>query len=406
VTIQPKYRSVFLFDLAPSIAAMPVSVEQAVSSEIQLCRTGDFYRADMGHFKVRQSTLDKMMANANERGVDIPINYHHLGNNAQAPIESRNAAGWVSPKSLRIAGYKGGLALYGMATWTAEAVALLKGQKLRYISPEIEWSAVRMAASDAGPAGAPIGPMLTGAALVNDPFFTLNPVTLSRRAPARATNFGASKRYNMVSETAKAAILKLLKAAGVEATALDGLMAQIIVALMTEEAPMAAPEVIEEPVMEAATPATPAAEGAAQQSLAASRESNAALARRVQELEARDRARETEQAEQLFARYQREGRYRVYALAGSDPDGTKKARALLSKGVAFFREVFDAIPALVGSAAPQAPQGLPRAGQANATAMSGEDQGRALHDRTMAEIKAKGLKMTDYGRISAQFARG
>ena len=109
----PKLRDVFVFDLQPSIAALPVSVEAPVSSEIQLCRTGDFYRADLGHFKVRQSTLDKMMLNAVERGVDIPINYHHLGNNAQAPIESRNAAGWVSPKSLRIAGYKGGLALYG-----------------------------------------------------------------------------------------------------------------------------------------------------------------------------------------------------------------------------------------------------------------------------------------------------
>lgn len=401
MTIAPRVRDVFCFDLSPAIAAMPVSVEAPVSSEIQLCRTGDFYRSDMGHFKVRQSTLDKMMANAVERGVDIPINYHHLGSDPQAPIESRNAAGWVSPKSLRIAGYKGGLALYGMATWTAEAVASLRGQKLRYISPEIEWAAVRMAASEAGPAGAPIGPMLTGAALVNDPFFTLNPVTLSRRAPQRVNSFGASKRYSMWSQDKIDAITKAAKSNGMPPEN----VATFILAMMPiwEEAPEVEAAPVVEEVMPAAA-AAPATEGAAQASLAASREANVALNKRLALLEANEAARQTEQGQQLFARYQAEGRFRIYAVATTDPTGEKAAKAHLAKGVAFFREVFDGVSPLVGSRAPTAPASLATAGNGSANSMI-ENQGRALHDRTMGELKAKGLKMSDYGRISDVFSR-
>lgn len=395
VNVTARVRDVFCFDLAPQIAAMPITVEVPAQCEIQLCITGAFYRVDMGHFKVTPRTLEKMMQNAQERGVDIPVNYHHLGNDPQAPIKSREAAGWVSPKSLRIGSYKGGQALFGMAVWTAEAAAALKGEKLRYISPEIEWAATRMAASEAGPAGAPIGPMLTAAALTNDPFFSMNPVTFSRR-------YNSARRYSMLSDTAKANILKLLKSAGVDATVLDGLMAQILVEIMTQ-----APETPEAPVVEEVMPAAaaaPAAEGTAQASLAASRDVNAALNKRLALLESRELTRETEHGAALYSRYESEGRFRIYAVADTDPTGAKAAKAKLAKGLAFFREVFDGVPPLTGQRPPAAATNLPRAGAGSANSFV-EDQGRALHDRTMGELKAKGLKMTDYERVSAQFAR-
>jgi hypothetical protein len=394
--------SVFAFDLMPSMAAMPVSVEQPVESEIQLCRTGAFYRADMGHFKVTQRTLEKMVTNAVERGVDIPINYYHKGGIYDAPIEERRSAGRLSPASLNIRSYKGGFGLFGIARWTAEAVSKIKAGEVQYISPEIEWAAVRLAASDAGPAGESIGPLLSGAALVDDPFFTLNPVTLSRvGAPRRGQRPGAPKRYSMLTDTKKANIEKLLKAAGIEAAALPGLMAQILVEIMSEEA-MPEPEPVLEEVMPAAA-ATPATEGAAQQALAASRIREEALTKRVAALEATQRHHDEETAQALFLRYQREGRYGLFSTA-NDKGGIKKAKELFAKGLSFFRAVFDEIQPLTGARAPMEETAPP-------SLRKGNDNGLPTHQRAMDHLKAQKLTLTtsegkaEYNRAIARFAR-
>jgi phage I-like protein len=403
-----RLQDVFLFDLGA--LACEVVVESPIESEIQLCRTGAFYRADMGHFKVTRSTLEKMVQNAIERGVDIPINYYHKGGDHNAPNSERKAAGWVRPASLLIRGYKGGFGLFGVARWTAEAAQKIKAEELRYISPEIVWADVRMAATEAGPAGEPIGASLTGAALVNDPFFNLNPVVFSWRG---APGNGAPKRYYMLNDTRKANIEKLLKGAGVPAEALAGLLAQITLEVMasykeeSESPVMATEEVKVEEAMPAAA-ATPTEANAQAQALAASREGQAALARRVAQLESEAIQRKADEGAALFERYKKEGRFRVYAEAANDPTGEKKAKEHMGKGVAFFRAVFDAVPPLTGARPPAfegAAPAINREGPSG-TAFAGSDKGMALHQRVVAEIRAKNLDpKKDYNRIAAQFAR-
>jgi phage I-like protein len=402
-----RVRDVFVFDLQPALAAVPVTIDQPVECEIQLCRTGSFYRADMGHFKVTRSTLERMVSNALERGLDLSVNYHHYGGDPNRPEEERKAAGWVSPASLTIRGYKGGYGLFGVARWTAAAAARIKAEELRYISPEIVWSDVRLAATDAGPAGEPIGASLVGAALTNDPFFNLNPVVFWRSATGRR----APKRYTMLTEAGKTKIKELLSAAGIGADVLEGLAAQLVLAVIEDykAAEMAPPEVVVEEEMAAAQPeAAAAVQGDAAQALAASREGQQALARRVAQLEAEAAARQQTEAQQLFERYRAEGRYRVYATPGTDPDGSKKAKEHLAKGLSFFRSVFDAVPPLVGSRAPQVEGALPGVGRATPgrqAALGGEDAGAALHARVLAEIKAKGLSMAEYNKLADKFSR-
>ena len=394
----------FLYDLGSALAAVPVS-ESPVTSEIQLCRTGSFYRADMGHFKVTQTTLQKMLTNAQERGVDLPINYFHQGSNSAAPVADRGAAGWVSPSTLSIRSYKGGYGLFGQARWTAEAVTAIRGQTLKYISPEIVWSDTRMAASESGPAGQPIGASLVGAALVNDPFFNLNPVSFSR------ARFGARKRYSMLSDEGKTNLGKLLSSAGVAAEALDGLLAQVeLLVLKDYQTAEAMPAPMEEPMPAAATPAAPADALPGAAALAASRDVVATLTARLTRMEAAEASRQAEVTAQLFERYRSEGRFRFVATPGTDPDGTKQAKRIFGHGVAFAREVFEAVAPLTGSRAPLASGPLPTLAAPRATGphqsvMVGEDNGAAHHNQVMAELKSKGLKMTDYGRISAHFAR-
>ena len=400
MTASPKIRSVFCFELGPMVA--PTVDTQAAETEIQLARTGSFYRVDMGHFKVTRSTLERMVVNALERGIDLAINYHHYGGDPNKPASERKAAGWVKPSSLEVRSSKGGFGLFGRARWTKEAAASIQAEELRYISPEIVWAETRMAASPAGPAGEAIGAALVGAALTNDPFFNLQPIVFSWRG-ARLT---APKRCNMLTEAGKTKISDLLKAAGVAETALEGLLAQITLTVIEDykAAEMPAAPMAEEPAVEVEMQA---AEGTAQAALAAAREANTALSARVKVLEARDMAREQEAAEQLFARYQAEGRFRGYAVAGTDPDGSKKARQLLQKGAAFFREVFESIPPLVGTPAPKAgalptvPKQTPSAQTSHYT----QDQGAALHGRVMGELKAKGLKMDQHAAVAAKFSR-
>lgn len=398
-------RDVFLFDASSSLAAMPVS-ESAVTSEIQLCRTGAFYRADMGHFKVTQTTLQRMMTNAQERGVDLPINYFHQGSNASAPVADRGAAGWVSPSTLSIRSYKGGYGLFGTARWTAEAVNAIRGQTLKYISPEIVWSDTRMAASESGPAGQPIGASLVGAALVNDPFFNLNPVSFSRAA------YSARKRYSMLTDQLKADIGKLLTGAGVSADVVDGLLAQIALKFMeADQMEPAAEAAAEMPAPAAAMPAEALPTGAA---LAASREVVTALTTRVKQLEAAEASREADLSAQLFERYKAEGRYRLFAKPSTDPDGTKYAKTIFGRGIAFAREVFDQITPLTGTKAPAASGPLPTLSRTPQTGLQSaftEDGGVALHSRILGELKTQNLSLAtpagkkEYNRLSVQFSR-
>ena len=214
----------------------------------------------------------------------------------------------------------------------------------------------------------------------------------------------------MLTPEQEAKVNQILTDAGVKADALAGVAAQLILAVMVAADAPTPEDVMPVDVMPAAAPATPApaAEGAAQQSLAASREVIAAQSRRLSELEAKEAAREKEDVSKLFAMYKKEGRFRHFSIAGSDPDGTKKAQSIFAKGVSFAKEVFEAISPLTGTTAPAAPQGLTRNSTPSKPGQSrytGDDHGAALHDEVMGELKAKNLNMTEYPRLADQFSR-
>jgi phage I-like protein len=333
-----------------------------IEGEIQLLRTGNFYRQDLGHFKITRNTLEKMVANAQERGVDLPVNYLHLGADPNARKEDREAAGWVPAMSLTIRGYKGGHGLFGRVRWTAQAAQKIAEKKLKYISPEIVWSDVRMAASPNGPAGAPIGPQLVGAGLVNDPFFNLDPVTLSRHNRATLFSIMPHERVNyMLSDNSKAEITDLLIKSGIGKDSVEGVLAQIQVKIMedykTSEKIETMPEAA--PMTEAEMQMGEEKKDEYGKIIAAQREAMKTLNAKVAELEARDQKRVSEETQALFVRYKGEGRFRIFARANEDPTGEKKAGEILKQGLSIFRNVFDSVDPLTGQKPPVVNGDLP-----------------------------------------------
>jgi hypothetical protein len=321
-------RSAFCFEaLFPS----PPSLE----SEIQLCRTGSFYRDDQGKFKITRAMLEAMAANAQERGVDLPIKYTHEGNTL--------AAGWVSPKGLAVRPWRGGYGLFGRVKWTEEAAAHIGRGALKYISPEIIWGDKRLADSERGYAGEPIGPSLMAGALVLDPFFNMDPVRFARACGAAKEHPVRVRRYSMLDQGMIDKMKEILGGVGLPEDKLADAVLQLMAALEG-----GAPAPAEEPMPE---------EGAAIEAAAQPPELAASvslLATKVATLEAGQKKREGDEKSTLFASYKAQGKLR-YAVEA-------EARQLLEKsGVDAFKAAYSRVPALTGGSSPKAPGHLPTA---------------------------------------------
>lgn len=371
--------TVFLFDV----------MVDAPQGLVQLARTGSFYREDQGKFKVTKAMLLAMRDNAIERGVEIPIKITHE--------DSTQAAGWVEMSSLSVQPWRSGFGLFGKVSWSTDTKDKLKSGKYRYISPEINWNGKRYADSARGKAGEPIGPMLLAAALVLTPFFDMDPVKFSLAAGKRQYSAGA----NMYLGIEALPMLKEFlagKVEGLDAGKVDALSAELLIGLMEyqrkmHEAEMAKAEdeqkeievEIEMPEGEQAAAEMPMAEesleagdmpkdlkasvgriavafglkaGTNTDVLIATAEAKAkaydVLAKRVASLEASAAKTAEEEKNNLFTKYQAEGRFRIFSVADTDPTGSKAASEILGKGVDVFKSVFDKITPLASFSA-QAP---------------------------------------------------
>lgn len=376
---------------------------KAPNGLVQLARTGSFFRADQGKFKVSKAMLLQMRDNALERGVAIPIKLTHE--------KEEYAAGWIAADSLSVQPWRGGFGLFGKAEFTEETRSAIKQGAVKYISPEIVWNAKRMSASTRGEAGENIGPLLVGAALVLSPFFEMEPVSAYARESQKLRLFAAKGKktmyyswMNLLSEEKLAALGAKLVAAGVEEKSAAGLAAEITLMMLREhvkeeegaseemkeeegeskieieleapasEMPMSEEAVVEEMGMKKDMQASEApALAASLQRIAAAfglktganteqlvalasalKEAQNVNSKRLAALEAVEKKRQDSEAAELFSRYSSEGRFRAYSTA-TDTTGADYAKNLLDKsGIAVFKTVFEPVAPLT-SAAPSAP---------------------------------------------------
>lgn len=376
---------------------------QAPNGMVQLARTGSFFRADQGQFKVTKAMLLQMRDNAVERAVDIPLKLTHE--------KEEYAAGWISPETMSVQPWRNGYGLFGKANFTDETKAAIRQGAVRYISPEIVWNAKRMSASRKGPAGENIGPMLVAAALVLSPFFEMEPVSAYGREAQKLRRYAAKgdsqMQYswmNLLGEEKLAALGAKLVAAGVKEAAAAGLAAEITLMMLREQVkeagaepeeekkeleieikteaeegymPPMAEEMVEEMQMQEDGQPMPASQApalaASLQRIAAAfglktganteqlvalasalKEAQNVNSKRLAALEAAEKKRQDSEAAELFSRYSSEGRFRAYSTA-TDTTGADYAKNLLDKsGIAVFKTVFEPVAPLT-SAAPSAP---------------------------------------------------
>jgi hypothetical protein len=377
---------------------------KAPNGLVQLARTGSFYREDQGKFKVSKAMLLQMRDNAVERNLQIPIKLTHE--------REEYAAGWIACESLSVQPWQGGFGLFGKAMWTEEARNAIKQGAVKYLSPEIVWNAKRLQASSRGEAGEAVGPMLVGAALVLSPFFDMEPVSAYAREAKKLRLAYAAKGktmhyswMNLLGEEKLAALGEKLVAAGVDEKAAAGLAAEITLMMIREHvkeeevempegemkeeegkievevelpasedaAPMMQEELVEMGMKKDMQASEAPALAASLQRIAAAfglkttanTEQLVALAsalkdaqnvnsKRLAALEAVEKKRQDAEAQELFARYSSESRFRSYSTA-ADPKGESYAKELLSKsGVEVFKTVFEPVAPLKG-AAPAAP---------------------------------------------------
>lgn len=309
-----------------------VGAVTGATSTVQLCRTGSFYRADQGRFKVTRGMLECMRENAVERGVDLPLKLTHEGNTL--------AAGWVSPSTLSVRPWRTGYGLFGSVTWAQDEALLsaLRAGRSKYISPEIVWRDTRMAASPRGHAGEPIGPSLVAAALVLEPFFQMDAITFAR-ALRQARRFSLPQRYAM-DEKQIEAIKSVLKDKGMPEEA----CADAVLSLMTVLSGGGAEAPAEEPMPAEAKPEemkpedelTASAAPAIQAARAAQFDR---MAKRLAELEVKEKARDESERAALFADFKGRGKLRFAVEAD--------AKALLDEsGPVAFKRAYGAIPDL------------------------------------------------------------
>jgi hypothetical protein len=229
------------------VGALPQS-SPVTSSVVELACSGYFFREDQGFFQVDRRTLEAMRANAQERGVKIPIKYRHPSimpkevakpGEPVADISDQIAAGWINPKTLVVARKGRDWRLTGRVEWTAAAVPRIKAKEVQYLSPEIQWNSKRSATSQRGRAGESIGPELIAAAFVPEPFFNLAPVEIAEFARR-------ARRYSMLDQGMIDKFKEILGGLGLPEDKLADAVLQLMAA---QDAGAEAPA--EEPMLEA-----------------------------------------------------------------------------------------------------------------------------------------------------------
>lgn len=153
---------------------------------------GVFHRGDFpgGKVEITDLYVATLVRNFKKRGApQLPVDYFHRGSSDVAvPNEQKVASGWILDVEARADG------LYALIAFTAAALARIKADELRHLSPEWSPDATDVAT------GLRQGPTLLGAGLLNDPFFKEMPRVAASRLgvpPAKPNPALAAKEQHM-----------------------------------------------------------------------------------------------------------------------------------------------------------------------------------------------------------------
>ena len=131
------------------------SSDVATPREIHIVPTGEWTHWSGFEFEITSDTIAKMVANFKAGAVrDVPITAGHDG------MQETPAVGWFVDLIDR--GVNG---LYGLVEWNDEGQRLLSGKMFKYFSAEIDFDRFDLETEEE------YGPVLTGGALTNHPFF-------------------------------------------------------------------------------------------------------------------------------------------------------------------------------------------------------------------------------------------
>lgn len=215
---------------------------------IPLLPTGEFWREDLGNFKVTRADLIQVMRNAQGRSDLLQVDYNHNAFKGAAElngdgVKEKRAAGWIDRRSLFIATWNGGYCLMGWGYLTAEAATRREAGELLYISPALE-RGKREIGRPGAPAGQEIGLTVLNVALCDIPFFDMPPVSLfSRRAQPGAFNRWARAQQqafffggNIMDEQLKQLLSTILGQAGIAADLIGPVVDAIMQAIAQAQA--------------------------------------------------------------------------------------------------------------------------------------------------------------------------
>jgi len=234
---------------------------------------GVFHRGDFpgGRVVIDDAYVATLVRNFKKRGApQLPVDYFHRGgSDVPVPNEQKVASGWILDVEARADG------LYALISFTAAALARIKADELRHLSPEWSPDALDVAT------GQRQGPTLLGAGLLNDPFFKEMPRVAASRfgvPPAQPhTPAPAAKEHKSMKN-----IALLLAAVGLSAEPTEQ-----EVAAVAERLKASAEE--KETALKASAAVEPL-----KLNLEAERAARVALEQKVQSLEASAKAAETE----------------------------------------------------------------------------------------------------------------
>lgn len=171
----------------------------AVSTDVQLFRTGTFFHEEYGKFSIDPKMLQEMVTNfqSKVRGVDIAIDYKHASEDI--------AAGWVKEVYLS----EDGSELWAKVEWTPTGEKVLAEKEFRYLSPEFVYQ------YQDNESLKKFGAVLLGAGLTNRPVIKkMEPVVELSEAPKgnNNSNQGGKMELEKMSPEQLIAMIKDLQA--------------------------------------------------------------------------------------------------------------------------------------------------------------------------------------------------
>jgi phage I-like protein len=179
---------------SPSV--LTLTDPKAVTSWIQVARTGTFHSSKYGKFSITTDDLRQMLHNFTHvtpiAPTQLPVDYDHLSMDPKKPGDGK-AAGWFKSMELRTSDTE----LWAEIAWTPEAAQTIKAGEYRFVSPSFIRDYVWKE-------GKNIGTTLIAAAITNHPFLEgMAAVTLSTNLGSVAVRWEGVREAMQLSQENK-----------------------------------------------------------------------------------------------------------------------------------------------------------------------------------------------------------